>query len=161
MPLSRWFKLRVLLLRFSGLKCSNSARIISSARIVFPNVSIGDDTFIGHQVLITGNGNYKILIGSNVDLAPRVCILSGSHDIDMIGQHSAGGGSGGEVVIEDGVWIGANSTILPGVIIGKKAIIGAGSVVNKNIPAYCIAVGNPCKPIKFWNDALKVFESAN
>lgn len=161
MPLSRWFKLRVFLLRISGVNCSDTARIISSARIVFSNVSIGDDTFIGHQVLITGNENYKISIGNNVDIAPRVCILSGSHEIDMNGNHSAGVGSGGVVIIEDGVWIGSNSTILPGVTIGKKSIIGAGSLVNKDIPSYCIAVGNPCKLIKRWNNNLKVFEPVN
>lgn len=161
MPLSRWFKLRALLLKMTGIKCSTSMRIISSARIVFTNISIGKDTFIGHQVLISGNQNYKIVIGNNVDLSPRVCVLSGSHIIDMKNEHSAGDGSGGDVIIEDGVWIGANSTILPGVTIGKKAIIGAGSVVNKNIPSYCIAVGNPCKPIKQWNNELGIFEPVN
>lgn len=158
MPLTRWFRLRALLLKISGVRCSASARIISSARIVFTNVTIGNDTFIGHQVLITGNDKFKVMIGNNVDLAPRVCILSGSHIVDMENPHSAGAGTGGIIIIEDGVWIGGNSTILPGVTIGKKAIIGAGSVVNKDIPAFCIAVGNPCKPIKRWNDELKRFD---
>lgn len=158
MPLTRWYRLRAVLLRISGINCSYSMRLISSARIVFTNVSIGNDTFIGHQVLISGNEKYKIVIGNNVDLAPRVCILSGSHLIDMLGTHSAGNSAGADVIIEDGVWICANSIVLPGVTIGKKAIIGAGSVVNKDIPPYCIAVGNPCKPIKLWNAELCSFE---
>ena len=158
LPLTRWYRFKARLLRFAGMNCNPSARIISSAKIVALNVSIGEDTFIGHQVLISGNDQYKIQIGNNVDLAPRVCIISGSHEIDMVGEHSAGRGTGGNVIIEDGAWIGANSIILPGVIIGKKAIIGAGSVVNKNIPPYCIALGNPCKPVKLWNAELGVFE---
>lgn len=158
LPLTRAFRLKAQLLKFAGIKCNLSARIISSARIVTLNVSIGEDTFIGHQVLISGSIQNKIQIGKNVDLAPRVCIISGSHEIDMIGEHSAGVGSGGDVIIEDGVWIGANSTILPGVRIGKKAVIGAGSIVTKNIPPFCIAIGNPCKPVKIWNPNLCIFE---
>lgn len=76
----------------------------------------------------------------------------------MIGKNSAGPESGGDVIIEDGVWIGANSTILPGVRIGEKSVIGAGSVVLKDIPPFCIAFGNPCKPIKQWNAKSGLFE---
>lgn len=54
----------------------------------------------------------------------------------------------GVVFIDDGVWIGNDVIILPNVHIGKKSIIGAGSVVTKNIPEFCIAVGNPAKVIK-------------
>ena len=53
------------------------------------------------------------------------------------------------ITVEDDVWIGANSVILPGVHINKGAIIGAGSVVTKDIPPYAIAVGNPAKVIKY------------
>jgi maltose O-acetyltransferase len=76
----------------------------------------------------------------------------------MQGHHSAGEGIGKPVWIQDGVWIGANSTILPGVTIGCKTVIGAGSVVVHDIPAFCIAVGNPCKPIKKWSPETQTFE---
>lgn len=52
------------------------------------------------------------------------------------------------VTIEDGVWIGGGSVILPGVTIGKNSVIGAGSVIVKDIPANSIAVGNPCRVIR-------------
>lgn len=52
------------------------------------------------------------------------------------------------IVIEDDVWVGAHSFILKGVTIGARSIIGAGSVVTKNIPADCVAAGNPCRVIK-------------
>ena len=158
MPLSRCFLIRAKMLGMAGVDCSPTARIIASARIVMKNVSIGEDTFIGHQVLITGNEEARITIGNNVDIAPRVVILSGSHQVDMLGKHSAGTGKGEAVWIGDGVWIGANCTVLPGVTIGSKAIIGSGSVVNRNIPPYCVAVGNPCRPVKKWNQQLAQFE---
>jgi acetyltransferase-like isoleucine patch superfamily enzyme len=76
----------------------------------------------------------------------------------MLGEHSAGLGKGGAVVVNDGAWIGANTTILPGITIGRKAVVGAGSVVNRDIPPYCVAVGNPCRLVKRWNQELKVVE---
>jgi maltose O-acetyltransferase len=158
MPLTRFYRIKAALLRLSGIECSLSCRIVSSVKIVVLNLEIGEKTFIGHQVLITGNSKYKIKIGNNVDIAPRVSILSGTHIIDMLGENSAGVGFGGNVIIENGVWIGANSTILPGVKIGKKAVIGAGSVVTKNIPPYCIAVGNPCRVVKKWNSKTQIFD---
>jgi acetyltransferase-like isoleucine patch superfamily enzyme len=158
MPLTRWYKLRAYFLRLAGVDCAKTARIIASARIIIKNVSIGEDAFIGHQVLITGEQDSRINLGNNVDIAPRVVIISGSHEIDMLSAHSAGPGKGGEVWIQDGAWIGANSTILPGVTIGCKSVIGAGSVVTRDIPPYCVAVGNPCVPIKRWNSDLNRLE---
>jgi len=156
-PLTCGYGVRARLLRFAGVDCARSARIVASARIVQNNLSIGEDTFIGHQALITGSLDCKITIGDNVDIAPRVVIVSGSHRIDMLGPHSAGAGAGGEIHIEDGVWIGTNSTVLAGVTIGRKAVIGAGSVVNRDIPPFTVAVGNPCRPIKRWDAEAKLF----
>ena len=90
-PLTRWYRCAaVQLLRIAGVDCARSARIIASARIVGTGVSIGEDTFIGHQVLIGGNELGRVTIGDNVDIAPRVVILAGSHEIDMTSPHSAG-----------------------------------------------------------------------
>jgi acetyltransferase-like isoleucine patch superfamily enzyme len=156
-PLTRGFGLRARLLRMAGVDCARSARVVASARIVITNVSIGEDTFIGHQVLITGSQKARITIGSFVDIAPRVVIVSGSHKIDMVGEHSAGTLTTDKVLLEDGVWIGANSTVLPGVTIGRKAVVGAGSVVTRDIPPFCVAVGNPCRPMRQWNFNLNCF----
>ena len=59
------------------------------------------------------------------------------------------------VEIKDGVWVGGGAIILPGVTIGKNSIIGAGSVVNRSIPDNCVAVGNPCRVIKYFDDIRK------
>ena len=63
------------------------------------------------------------------------------------------------VIIEDGCWIGEKVCIMPGVTIGRKSIIGAGSIVTKSIPGYCIAVGNPAKVIKKYNFKSHNWES--
>jgi maltose O-acetyltransferase len=161
MPLTRGYGIRARLLRFAGVDCARSARIIASVRILCTGVSIGEDTFIGHQALIGGNEIARVRIGNNVDIAPRVVILAGTHEVDMTLPHSAGLCKGATVIIEDGVWIGANSTVLCGVTIGHKAVIGAGSVVVRDIPAYTIAVGNPCRPIKRWDLETKTFVNVN
>lgn len=150
--------MKAILLRLAGVDCDASARVVSSARIISPNTKIGFDTFIGHQVLIAGSSDAKISIGHFVDIAPRVVIISGTHLLDMNGDRAAGKGIGKSVNIGDGTWIGANSTILPGVSIGSKAVIGAGSVVVNDIPPLCVAVGNPCRPIKFWSASKEIFE---
>ena len=151
LPLSRFYPLKAFLYRSAGYQVSRSCRIISSAQICGNSqVTIGDDTFIGYDVLIVG-GESRIDIGRFVDIGPRVCIVSGTHAIDMHGQHSAGAGCSKDIVIEEGAWIGANSTILGGVRLGRKCVIGAGSVVTRDIPPYAIAVGVPCRAVKIWN----------
>lgn len=90
-------------------------------------ITIGDSSLIGHNVVIT-TLNHSFAPENRGDMIPV------------------------PVVIGKRVWIGSNSTILPGVTIGDNAIIGAGSVVTKDIPANMIAVGNPAKVIKSIND---------
>ena len=56
------------------------------------------------------------------------------------------------ITIEDGVWLGGGVIVLPGVRIGRNSVIGAGSVVTRSIPENCVAVGNPCRPIRFFEE---------
>ena len=102
----------------------------------------------------------KITIGNNVLIAPNVQIYTATHSI-KINERMVHEWSESEeicrtyalpVKIEDGVWIGGGSIILPGVIIGQNSVIGAGSVVTHSIPANCVAVGNPCRIIKQINN---------
>lgn len=106
---------------------------------------LGNNSQLNPNVTIYGN----VIIGSNVMIAPSVMVAGGNHNssdinILMINQGSTSKG----IKIEDDVWIGANSVILDGVKIGYGAVIGAGSVVTKNIKPYSINFGNPCKYIK-------------
>lgn len=88
-----------------------------------------------------------VYIGANAFIAPGVCIACSGHAI-MPEQRAQGIGTSKPITIEDDVWIGANSTVCGGVTIGKGSIIGAGSVVNKDIPSGVIAAGNPCRVIR-------------
>jgi maltose O-acetyltransferase len=135
-----------------GYEMDKGTVIASSAKLMGNiKIHIKKSTFIGHETMIMGGGDGDIEIGANCDISSRVNIISGTHEIDRINLRSAGKGMGKKIVIEDGVWIGFGATILPGVRIGLKAIIGAGSVVNKDIPPYSIAVGVPAKVIKTLN----------
>lgn len=92
-------------------------------------------------------------IGNNVKIGGCVLITdTDAHPMDYVARRSSNEGTkSAPVVIEDDVWVGAHCIILKGVTIGARSIIGAGSVVTKNIPADCVAAGNPCKVIKSLN----------
>lgn len=92
-------------------------------------------------------------IGTNVKIGGCVLITdTDAHPMDYVARRSSNDGTkSAPVVIEDDVWVGAHCIILKGVTIGARSIIGAGSVVTKNIPADCVAAGNPCKVIKNLN----------
>jgi len=111
------------------------------------NLIIGDNTLLSDNVNIMA-GNGKIFIGSNLMIAANSYIINNDHDIfDNLSVRNSGH-IHKDVVIEDNCWIGANVAILKGVTIGEGSIVGAGSIVNKSIPPFCIAVGNPCRVIK-------------
>lgn len=141
-----------MLLNRVGLNVHRNARIVSSVQIFGPqNIKIGEDTFIGHETLITGSYNSSIIIGDFVDISNRVLISTGTHEIDMKGNHTAGKGRSKDIEIEDGVWVGMGAIILPGVRIGKKSIVATGSVVIDDVPSYSIVAGNPAKMKKYYD----------
>ena len=133
-----------------------------------PGIEIGDETLVLESVLINCNEGH-VKVGSHAWLGP-FCLIYGNGGVDignnvLIATHSsintvshhAGrtdvaindqGIYTDPVVIEDDVWLGLNVTVLQGVRIGKGSIIGAGAVVNKDIPPYSIAVGTPAKVIR-------------
>lgn len=88
-----------------------------------------------------------IYVGNHVLFGPNVTVVAGTHPIHP-GIRMKQAQYNVPVHIEDNVWIGANSVILPGVTIGQNSVIGAGSVVNKDIPANVVAVGSPCRVLR-------------
>lgn len=146
-PTSRCHKFKAVLLRWAGVKVGNNVRICSSAKILGNGcLTIGDNTWIGHEALIICSSS--IIIGSNVDIAPRVFIGTGTHEIDMNTVGIAGKGINKDIVIEDGCWLGAGSIILPGVVMGEKTVVAAGAVVNKSIDSYILVGGVPARIIR-------------
>ncbi len=109
------------------------------------NIHLHGFAFINYNCVILDNS--PVNIGNGVFIAPGVCIACSGHAIHPE-QRAEGIGTSAPITIEDNVWIGANSTVCGGVTIGEGSIIGAGSVVNKDIPAGVIAVGSPCKVIR-------------
>ena len=102
---------------------------------------IGNNSGIGVRCEING----EIHIGDNVLIAPDCIFYTQNHEFHDASKLiiSQGYSKSSPITIEDDVWIGRRVIVLPGVSIGKGAVIGAGSVVAKDIPAYAIAVGNP------------------
>ena len=114
------------------------------------NIKIGKNCRINRRVYLLGR-NY-IEIGNNVVLSAEVMILDSGLDINMLKKGDLSVHNDSFVIIEDNVWIGARAIILPNVIIGHNSIIGAGSVVTKNVKPYTIVAGNPAKVIKSLKD---------
>lgn len=106
------------------------------------NVSIGNNSVINKRVLLDGRGGI-LFIGNNVDIAQETNIWTLGHDPHS-DTHEA---IGGNVIIEDYVWIASRVTILPNVRIGKGAVVASGSVVTKDVPSMCIVAGVPARVI--------------
>ena len=111
--------------------------------VVLPkNVTIGSGVTVMNGALMMAAGG--ITIEDKVMIAANVQLISNNHDPyvrDVITCRP--------ILIKYGAWVGAGATILPGVTVGKYAIVGANSVVNKDIPDYAVAVGSPAKVIKY------------
>jgi acetyltransferase-like isoleucine patch superfamily enzyme len=119
------------------------------------DVVIGSNTIIGLSNVIIG----PVSIGDNVMFAQHVVVSGLNHGYKDISTPPALQKVECNLIsISDDVWIGANSVITAGVSIGKHSIVGAGSVVTKTIPDYCIVVGNPARIIKTYNFTTKDWE---
>lgn len=105
-------------------------------------VKIGKGVFINSNLLAMARGG--ITIEDGVQIAANVQLISNNHDPYDLPILTCK-----PVLIKKEAWIGAGATILPGVCIGKHAVIGAASVVTKDVPDYAVAVGNPAKVIKY------------
>ena len=105
------------------------------------SMKIGKHVFINSNLLAMARGG--ITIEDEVQIAANVQLISNNHD-----AYDRQVLTCKPVRIKKGAWIGAGASILPGVCVGKHAIVGAGSVVTKDVPDYAVAVGNPAKVIK-------------
>ncbi|MHB8959828.1 MAG: acyltransferase [Candidatus Limnocylindrales bacterium] len=126
------------------------AALVCTGVIARPGVgiSIGDRSAIGDHSYLGGQGG--IAIGSDVLFGPRVHVFSENHefaDIDQVIRTQ--GEIRAPVTIEDDCWIGAGSTILGGVRIGHGVVVGAGTVVTRDVPPYAVAVGVPARVVSF------------
>ena len=111
-------------------------------------VLIGNNSIIGLSNVIIG----PVTVGNNVLFAQHVVLSGLNHNYQDVSKAPVEQGiTTREIIIEDNVWIGANTTITAGVSIGKHSVIGAGSVITKNVPPYSVVAGNPGKILKQYN----------
>lgn len=109
------------------------------------NIEVGENFYSNVNLVILDGA--KVSIGDNVFIAPNVGIYTAGHPLDTA-QRNQGLEYARPVTIGNNVWVGAGVNILPGVTIGDDTVIGAGSVVTKDIPSGVLAVGNPCRVIR-------------
>lgn len=112
-------------------------------------ISIGDNVFMGIRTVI--NTTVDVSIGNNVMFGPEVMIMGGDHNISKVGLPMRTVKTGGvnlPIVIEDDVWVGSRALILKGVTVREGAVIGAGSIVTRDILPYSINVGYPSRTIR-------------
>lgn len=109
------------------------------------NIFIGEQFYANHHCIMLDAA--EIHIGNRVLLGPGVHLYTTTHPLDAK-QRASGLQLIAPIVLEDDCWIGGNTVIMPGITIGARTVIGAGSVVTCSIPADTVAAGNPCRVIK-------------
>lgn len=130
----------------------------------------GSHTYIGENFFANFNltvmDDARIYIGDNVCFGPNVSLMATNHPLiaeERMGVDESGNTTmaefAEEIHIGNNVWIACNTTVIGGVTIGDNVVIGAGSVVTKDIPAGYLAYGNPCRPIRPITEADSVYKT--
>jgi len=109
------------------------------------NIALGANCFLNFNCVVLDV--VPVTIGDRVQIASAVQILAADHPLDAA-ERASGRESGRPIAIEDDVWIGGGAILCPGVTVGARSVIGAGSVVTRDIPPDVVAVGNPCRVVR-------------
>lgn len=116
------------------------------------NIELGENFYSNHDLVILDAA--KVIFGDNCFIAPQCGFYTAGHALDAP-QRNQGLEIALPIKVGNNVWIGGHVSVLPGVTIGDNTIIGAGSVVNRNVPSNVIAAGNPCRVIRQITDEDK------
>lgn len=119
---------------------------------------LGDNVYANFNLTLVDDTH--IYIGDDVMLGPNVTLATAGHPIDPDIRKQATQFNI-PIIIGSNVWIGANTVVLPGVTIGDNTVIGAGSIVTKDIPANVVALGSPCRVLREINDHDKIYYFKN
>jgi maltose O-acetyltransferase len=120
------------------------------------NISIGERTFINYDCVILDCN--RVVIGNDVQIAPRVQIYTATHPIDAVARR-AGPEYALPISIGDGAWLGGGVILCPGVSIGANTVVGAGSVVTRDLPSDVVAAGNPCRVLRICGPSQRTAET--
>jgi maltose O-acetyltransferase len=138
--------LRVVLLRMSGVKVGKDCFIRGGMQFQEGfNVTIGNGVFINAGCCFDTSA--LVTIGNRVTISYNVTFVTGDHIIGPQ-ESRAGESNPRSITIEEGAWLGARSTVLPGVTIGHGAIVAAGAIVTKDVPPNTLVAGVPARPLK-------------
>jgi len=133
-------RLRPRLIGILGASIAGGVRIRGGGRFEGGRISVGEGSFINRGCYFDATGSIRL--GRDVTVGHGVALVTASHAVG--GSHSrAGEVTAWDVTVGDGVWIGANAIILPGVTIGAGSIIAAGAVVTRDVPGNVLVAGNP------------------
>jgi maltose O-acetyltransferase len=138
------------LLRVAGLHAERFSVIAENVNIFGNDIRIGTYSFVGVNVILDCSG--PVRIGSGCSLGLGVSIVTGTHEVGP--EHRrAGRNISLPVILEDGCWLGANVTVLPGVTIGRGCIVGANSLVTKDCEPNGLYIGQPARRVRELTDA--------
>jgi len=142
-PLNPFSSIKVLLLRLFGAKIGKGVNMKPSVNIKYPwRLTIGDYAWIGEKVWIDNLAN--VSVGEHCCISQGVILLCGNHNYKLETFNLIVG----DIILEEGVWIGANAIVCPGVTCQSHAMLTAGSVATKTLEAYTIYQGNPAVKIR-------------
>jgi len=134
--------IRFSIYRSFGLKLGKDSVIYGGCEIHSPKgISIGSGSSIGHRCILDGRSG--LTIGNSVNMSTEVWIWTLQHDLNATDFRI----KGGPVVIDDYVWLCGRTIILPGVTVGRGAVVASGAIVTKNVPEFAIVAGIPAKII--------------
>lgn len=143
-------KIRLLLLSMLGMQYGKKIRILTGCDITKKGLFLGNNIFINKKCYFDLTGN--VFIHDGVSVGHGVTFITAIHKNchpDNRGGHMRGNHiSSADITLEEGCWIGANATLMPGITIGKGAIVATGSVVTKNVNAHTIVGGVPARIIE-------------
>lgn len=151
LPETRCFGFKRRLYKWAGVNVGENVRICSSARFMGAGqLTIGDNTWIGPHCLLSVSSS--AVIGGHCNLAPRVMLLTGTHEIDLQGESVAGRGRNEDIEIGAGSWICAGAIVLGGTVIGRKSILAAGSVAKGMHNDFEMLAGSLAQVVKKLNN---------
>jgi putative colanic acid biosynthesis acetyltransferase WcaF len=147
-PLPWPSRLKSYVLRLFGAQVGRCVYWKPRVNVHFPwKLKVGEFTWVGEEVCIYNFA--QVTVGANCCLSQRAFLCSGNHDytrMDMAYRHAP-------VQLGDGVWVGAQAFVGPGVSLGTDCVVTAGSVVNRSLPSAMVCAGNPCKVMRpRWKD---------
>jgi len=133
----------------NNLKISPNCFLFAQGKPGDAQIILGDNVGMNYNVMLNADCGGLIKLGDNISIGPYTVMRASNHNFtDITIPIKEQGHIAGIIKIQNNVWIGAHVVILPNVTIGHSSIIGAGSIVTKDIPAYSIVAGNPAKIIK-------------